>query len=246
MGVSGDERGLRLDTDPVFAEHDVEERCGAVLDVLCGENSDAPCLCVFAEVCVSQMLERVAVVLCLVPEVSFDVDNDARVDPEVVGAPETLDVVRDEVELALGVLAAREHLASHEADHSAVAAEREERVVARRAARGGVDHEEQVLGEVRRVRRQCKEPLDVLLPENALLAVEREPCKLRLDEIRAILHDDLESLVACARLPRGDEVQHVHALLGHPFGDAGSARQLDLRGVEDRAPCVLVLHFKEA
>ena len=84
MGVSGDERGLRLDTDPIFAEHDVQERCSAVLDVLCSEDSDAPCLRVFAEVGVSEMLERVAVVLCLVPEVPFDVNDDTRVNPEVV------------------------------------------------------------------------------------------------------------------------------------------------------------------
>ena len=57
----------------------------------------------------------------------------------------------------------------------------------------------------------CGEELvDVDLAEDLLERVEREARELGLDEVRAVLHHDLELAVALRALPLRDEVEHVH------------------------------------
>lgn len=94
-------------------------------------------------------------------------------------------------------------------DDAALADEADDGVVGARAARGRVDDEEDllVLDELERLRGE--ELVDVCLSEDLLQAVEREPRELRLDEVRAVLHHDLELAVALGALPLWDEVEHV-------------------------------------
>ena len=56
--------------------------------------------------------------------------------------------------------------------------------------------------------------LDVRLPEHLLETVEGQARQLGLDEVRPVLHHDLELPVPLLRLPDWDEVEHVHTL-GH-------------------------------
>ena len=72
-------------------------------------------------------------------------------------------------------------------DDAALADEADDGVVGARAARGGVDDEEDVLvlGELERGR--AEEKVDVDLAEDLLEAVEGEARELGLDEVRAVL-----------------------------------------------------------
>ena len=95
-------------------------------------------------------------------------------------------------------------------DDAALADEADDGVVGARAAGGRVDDEEDVLvlGELERGR--AEHGVDVDLAEDLLEAVEREARELGLDEVRAVLHHDLELAVALGALPLRDEVEHVH------------------------------------
>ena len=95
-------------------------------------------------------------------------------------------------------------------DDAALADEADDRVVGARAAGGRVDDDEDVLvlGELERGR--AEHGVDVDLAEDLLEAVEREARELGLDEVRAVLHHDLELAVALGALPLRDEVEHVH------------------------------------
>ena len=94
-------------------------------------------------------------------------------------------------------------------DDAALAAEADDCVVGGRAAGGGVDDDEHLLvfGEVERLRGE--QAVDVRLSEDLLEAVEGEARELGLDEVRAVLHHDLELAVALGALPLRDEVEHV-------------------------------------
>ena len=95
-------------------------------------------------------------------------------------------------------------------DDAALADEADDRVVGARAAGGRVDDDEDVLvlGELERGR--AEHGVDVDLAEDLLERVEREARELGLDEVRAVLHHDLELAVALGALPLRDEVEHVH------------------------------------
>ena len=69
--------------------------------------------------------------------------------------------------------------------------------------------------------------LDVRLPEHLLETVEGEARQLGLDEVRAVLHHDLELPVPLLRLPDWDEVEHVHTLGHLTFFLALVAAELD-------------------
>ncbi len=73
-GVLG-EQGL-VEGDALVAEHVVEERHHAVLDLLGREDAIAPGTVVDAEAHVRQAVERTLVVLCLEAEVPLDHDDD--------------------------------------------------------------------------------------------------------------------------------------------------------------------------
>ena len=94
-------------------------------------------------------------------------------------------------------------------DDAALADEADDGVVGARAAGGRVDDDEHllVLDELERLRGE--EVVDVGLAEDLLEAVEGEARELGLDEVRAVLHHDLELAVALGALPLGDEVEHV-------------------------------------
>ena len=95
-------------------------------------------------------------------------------------------------------------------DDVALADEADDGVVGARAAGGRVDDDEDllVLDELERLRGE--EVVDVRLAEDLLETVEREARELGLDEVRAVLHHDLELAVALRALPLRDEVEHVH------------------------------------
>jgi hypothetical protein len=95
-------------------------------------------------------------------------------------------------------------------DDAALADEADDGVVGARAAGRGVDDDEDVLvlGELERGR--AEEKVDVDLAEDLLERVEGEARELGLDEVRAVLHHDLELAVALGALPLRDEVEHVH------------------------------------
>jgi hypothetical protein len=94
-------------------------------------------------------------------------------------------------------------------DDAALAHEADDGVVGARAAAGRVDDDEDVLvlGELERGR--AEHGVDVDLAEDLLERVEREARELGLDEVRAVLHHDLELAVALGALPLRDEVEHV-------------------------------------
>ena len=94
-------------------------------------------------------------------------------------------------------------------DDAALAHEADDGVVGARAAGGRVDDEEDVLvlGELERG--GAEHGVDVDLAEDLLQTVEREARELGLDEVRAVLHHDLELAVALGALPLRDEVEHV-------------------------------------
>jgi hypothetical protein len=94
-------------------------------------------------------------------------------------------------------------------DDAALAAEADDRVVGARAAGGGVDDDEDLLVLGEREGRRAEHGVDVDLAEDLLQRVEREARELGLDEVRAVLHHDLELAVALGALPLRDEVEHV-------------------------------------
>lgn len=95
-------------------------------------------------------------------------------------------------------------------DDAALAAEADDRVVGARAAGGRVDDDEDLLVFDEREGLRAEEVVDVRLAEDLLERVEGEARELGLDEVRAVLHHDLELAVALGALPLGDEVEHVH------------------------------------
>jgi predicted transcriptional regulator len=94
-------------------------------------------------------------------------------------------------------------------DDAALAAEADDGVVGARAAGGGVDDDEYFLVLDEREGLRAEHGVDVDLAEDLLQRVEREARELGLDEVRAVLHHDLELAVALGALPLRDEVEHV-------------------------------------
>jgi hypothetical protein len=94
-------------------------------------------------------------------------------------------------------------------DDAALAAEADDRVVGARAAGRGVDDDEDLLVLHEGERLRAEHGVDVDLAEDLLERVEREARELGLDEVRAVLHHDLELAVALGALPLRDEVEHV-------------------------------------
>ena len=94
-------------------------------------------------------------------------------------------------------------------DDAALADEADDGVVGARAAGGRVDDDEDLLVFDEGEGLRGEEVVDVGLAEDLLEAVEREARELGLDEVRAVLHHDLELAVALGALPLGDEVEHV-------------------------------------
>ena len=122
-----------------------------------------------------------------------------------------------------------------------------ERKVALRAARRRVDDHEERLAPRERIGRLGRhERVDVGGTEALLQRVEGEPSQLRLDEVRAIRHHGLESLVARAALPLRHEVQHVLALAGEARLAARAADQRHLQLREHGQPRDGVLDLEEA
>ena len=95
-------------------------------------------------------------------------------------------------------------------DDAALAAEADDGVVGARAAGRGVDDDEYLLVLDEREGLRAEHGVDVDLAEDLLERVEREARELGLDEVRAVLHHDLELAVALGALPLRDEVEHVH------------------------------------
>ena len=94
-------------------------------------------------------------------------------------------------------------------DYAALAAEADDCVVGARPAGGRVDDDEHFLVFHKRERLDGEEVVDVYLAEDLLQTVEGETRELGLDEVRAVLHHDLELAVALGALPLRDEVEHV-------------------------------------
>ena len=94
-------------------------------------------------------------------------------------------------------------------DDAALAAEADDCVVGAGTAGGRVDDDEDLLVFDEREGLCAEEVVDVRLAEDLLEAVEGEARELGLDEVRAVLHHDLELAVALGALPLGDEVEHV-------------------------------------
>jgi hypothetical protein len=94
-------------------------------------------------------------------------------------------------------------------DDAALADETHDCVVGARAAGGRVDDDEHLLVFDKRERLGAEEVVDVCFAEDLLEAVEGEARELGLDEVRAVLHHDLELAVALGALPLRDEVEHV-------------------------------------
>ena len=67
---------------------------------------------------------------------------------------------------------------------------------------------------------------DVGWAEDGLEGVEREARELGLDEVRAVLHDGFEALVALGALPPWDQVEQVDAFRRLSCVLAGVAREL--------------------
>ena len=76
-------------------------------------------------------------------------------------------------------------------DAAARAAHGQHRKVGARAARRRIDHDPDSLVHFHRERRGVEGELDVDFAEDLLQRVEGQPRKLRLDEVRAVLHHDL-------------------------------------------------------
>jgi hypothetical protein len=95
-------------------------------------------------------------------------------------------------------------------DDAALAAERDDGVVGAGPAGRGVDDDEDLLVLVEGQRLRGEHGVDVGLAEDLLERVEGEAGELGLDEVRAVLHHDLELAVALGALPLRDEVEHVH------------------------------------
>ena len=95
-------------------------------------------------------------------------------------------------------------------DGAALAAERDDGVVGAGPAGRGVDDDEDLLVLDEGEGLRGEHGVDVDLPEDLLEAVEGEARELGLDEVRAVLHHDLELAVALGALPLRDEVEHVH------------------------------------
>jgi hypothetical protein len=95
-------------------------------------------------------------------------------------------------------------------DDAALAAERDDGVVGAGPAGRGVDDDEDLLVLVEGQRLRGEHGVDVGLAEDLLERVEGEARELGLDEVRAVLHHDLELAVALGALPLRDEVEHVH------------------------------------
>ena len=94
-------------------------------------------------------------------------------------------------------------------DDAALAAERDDGVVGAGPAGRGVDDDEDLLVLFERERLRGEHGVDVGLAEDLLERVEGEARELGLDEVRAVLHHDLELAVALGALPLRDEVEHV-------------------------------------
>jgi len=94
-------------------------------------------------------------------------------------------------------------------DDAALAAEADDGVVGARAAGGRVDDDKNLLVLDEAERHRGEHVVDVGLAEDLLEAVEGEAGELGLDEVRAVLHHDLELAVALGALPLWDEVEHV-------------------------------------
>lgn len=88
--------------DALVAEHVVEERHHAVLDLLGGEDAVAPGGVVDAEARVRQAVERALVVLRLEAEVALDHDDDLA-EGELAHLAQAVDVSLDQRELFLGL-----------------------------------------------------------------------------------------------------------------------------------------------
>jgi hypothetical protein len=89
-------------------------------------------------------------------------------------------------------------------DYAALAAEADHCVVGARTAGGRVDDDEHLLVFHKREGLCAEEVVDVCLAEDLLQRVEREARELGLDEVRAVLHHDLELAVALGALPLRD------------------------------------------
>jgi hypothetical protein len=131
-------------------------------------------------------------------------------------------------------------------DGAALADEGHHRVVAARPAGGRVDDEPDGLVLDEREQRGLEHVRDVAFSEDLLERVEREAGELGLDEVRAVLHHDVQLAVALLALPGRDEVEHVHALVGLAVLLALLAAELDGAGHEERAAGRRVLHLDEA
>jgi len=94
-------------------------------------------------------------------------------------------------------------------DYAALPAERDDRVVRAGPAGRGVDDDEDLLVLDEREGLRAEHGVDVCLAEDLLQTVEGEARELGLDEVRAVLHHDLELAVALGALPLRDEVEHV-------------------------------------
>jgi hypothetical protein len=94
-------------------------------------------------------------------------------------------------------------------DGAALADHGDHGVVAAGPAGGRVDDEPDGLVLHEREERRLEHVRDVALAEDLLERVDREAGELGLDEVRAVLHHDVQLAVTLLTLPRRDEVQHV-------------------------------------
>ena len=95
-------------------------------------------------------------------------------------------------------------------DDAALAAERDDGVVGGGPAGRGVDDDEDLLVLFEGEGLRAEHGVDVDLAEDLLERVEGQARELGLDEVRAVLHHDLELAVALGALPLRDEVEYVH------------------------------------
>ena len=251
-----------------LAQHDVEQLHGRVLDAVGREDADAAGLVVLVKRGVGEVGEGALVVLGLEAQVALHKDGDLGPRPVQVLA-QLAHMLLHQAELLAGLLAAREHVDSHDRHVSPVPLERHQRVIAPGPARRGVDHDVDVVVEQRGHGVQGKKGVDVLGAEALLQAVEGQAAELRFDEVWVarellccacmhrqerimhwltwpVLHNGLQLHVLVTALPPRHQVQHVHAVGRLAVLLALVARQLHLEHAEHRQARRLVAEPDEA
>ena len=112
---------------------------------------------------------------------------------------------------------------------------RHERKVAVLAAGARVDARDELCadGNVDWARRE-EHAFQVRGPEALVHRRERHPAHLRVDQVRTVRHDRSQSVMLLLRVPCGDEVHVVRALVPALGVDTRLARELDLHTLEQR------------